>query len=91
MSERREQPGEQEGKVLEFPVQKQEIVLSESERSELLGHIARLELMISGLEEDASILFEALSSPMSEGKTKRQARKCLARQLVRLVFNILKD
>ena len=28
---------------------------------------------------------------LQEGKTKRHARKCLARQLVRLVFNLLKD
>jgi hypothetical protein len=28
---------------------------------------------------------------LAEGKTKRHARKCLARQLVRLVFNLMKD
>ena len=28
---------------------------------------------------------------LADGKTKRHARKCLARQLVRLVFNLLKD
>ena len=28
---------------------------------------------------------------IAEGKTKRHARKCLSRQLVRLVYNILKD
>ena len=34
---------------------------------------------------------EYFEKKLSEGKTKRHARKCLARQLVRLVFNLLKD
>ena len=48
----------------------------------------RLSLHQSRYDENAKIYYE---KKMSEGKTKRQARKCLARQLVRLVFNILKD
>jgi transposase len=48
----------------------------------------RLSLHQSRYDENAKIYYE---KKMSEGKTKRQARKCLARQLVRLVFNLLKD
>jgi transposase len=48
----------------------------------------RLSLHQSRYDENAKIYYE---KKMSEGKTKRQARKCLARQLIRLVFNILKN
>lgn len=48
----------------------------------------RLSLHQSRYDENAKIYYE---KKMNEGKTKRQARKCLARQLIRLVFNILKN
>lgn len=48
----------------------------------------RLSLHQSRYNKNGKAYYE---KKMAEGKTKRHARKCLARQLVRLVFNILKD
>jgi len=48
----------------------------------------RLSIHQSIFDTEGKAYFE---KKLSEGKTKRHARKCLARQLVRLVFNLLKD
>lgn len=48
----------------------------------------RLSIHQSIFDKEGKAYFE---KKMSEGKTKRHARKCLARQLVRIVFNLLKD
>ena len=48
----------------------------------------RISLHQSIWDEKGKIYFE---KKLKEGKTKRHARKCLARQLVRIVFNLLKD
>jgi transposase len=48
----------------------------------------RLSLHQSRYDEKGKSYFE---KKMSEGKTKRHARKCLARQIVRIVFNCLKN
>ena len=47
-----------------------------------------LSLHQSRYDEEGKKYYE---KKMSEGKTKRHARKCLARQLVNLVFKLLKD
>jgi len=46
----------------------------------------RLSILQSIYDEKGKAYFE---KKLSEGKTKRHARKCLARQLVRIVFNLL--
>lgn len=48
----------------------------------------RLSIHQSIFDEQGKAYFE---KKLSEGKTKRHARKCLARQLVNLVFKLLKD
>ena len=48
----------------------------------------RISLHQSIWDEEGKAYFER---KLKEGKTKRHARKCLARQLVRIVFNLLKD
>jgi transposase len=48
----------------------------------------RISLHQSIWDENGKAYYE---KKLKEGKTKRHARKCLARQLVRLVFNILKS
>lgn len=48
----------------------------------------RLSLHQSIWDEKGKTYYE---KKLAEGKTKRHARKCLARQLVKIVFNILKD
>ncbi len=48
----------------------------------------RMSLHQSIWDEEGKAYYE---KKLAEGKTKRHARKCLARQLVRLVFNILKN
>lgn len=48
----------------------------------------RISLHQSRFDEEGKKYYE---KKMTEGKTKRHARKCLARQLVRLVFKLLKD
>lgn len=48
----------------------------------------RLSLHQSIWDENGKAYFE---KKLAEGKTKRHARKCLARQLVNIVFKILKD
>jgi transposase len=47
----------------------------------------RISLHQSRYDEEGKKYYE---KKLQEGKTKRHARKCLARQLVRLVFNLLK-
>jgi transposase len=48
----------------------------------------RISIHQSRFDEKGKAYYE---KKLAEGKTKRHARKCLARQLVRLVFNLLKD
>jgi transposase len=48
----------------------------------------RLSIHQSIWDNEGKAYFE---KKLAEGKTKRHARKCLARQLVRLVFNLLKN
>jgi len=48
----------------------------------------RISLHQSIWDEEGKAYYER---KLKEGKTKRHARKCLARQLVRIVFNLLKD
>lgn len=48
----------------------------------------RLSLHQSIWDEKGKAYYE---KKLAEGKTKRHARKCLARQLVKIVFNLLKD
>jgi transposase len=48
----------------------------------------RLSIHQSRFDKEGKKYYE---KKLSEGKTKRHARKCLARQLVNLVFNLLKD
>jgi transposase len=48
----------------------------------------RLSMHQSRFDKEGKAYYE---KKLSEGKSKRHARKCLARQLVRIVYNLLKD